>query len=107
FWRVDAYEPNRKLRLRAEMKLPGIAWLEFETEALPNGRARLTQTAFFEPRGLLGFLYWYGMTPFHAVLFDRMATAIATQAARRGGSAVFTTAGARFRNRRARWSRDR
>lgn len=80
FWRVDAYEPNRKLRLRAEMKLPGTAWLEFETQAISNRRAKLVQTAFFEPRGLFGFLYWYAVSPFHAVLFGRMAAAIASAA---------------------------
>ena len=86
FWRVDAYEPDRKLRLRAEMKLPGTAWLEFETGALPDGTARLTQTAFFEPRGLFGFLYWFAVSPFHALLFKRMAAAIAVEAARHGGA---------------------
>ena len=59
FWRVDALGPDRVLRLRAEMKLPGEAWLEFLADQLSDGRTRLTQTAFFEPRGLLGLLYWY------------------------------------------------
>jgi len=59
FWRVDAYQPDQLMRLCAEMKLPGKAWLQFEVEALSDGRSRLRQTAFFEPRGLFGFLYWY------------------------------------------------
>ena len=80
FWRVDAYEPNRLLRLRAEMKLPGKAWLEFSAKRGDDGRTRFTQTAFFEPRGLFGFLYWYAVTPFHHVLFNRMATEIAHRA---------------------------
>lgn len=75
FWRVDAYEPGRLLRLRAEMKLPGRAWLQFEAE--PNaGGARLRQTAFFEPRGLFGYVYWYAVAPFHELVFGRMARAI-------------------------------
>jgi uncharacterized protein YbjT (DUF2867 family) len=77
FWRVDALEPDHILRLRAEMKLPGRAWLEFVADPLSDGRTRLTQTAFFEPRGLLGFLYWYLVFPFHALIFNRMASRIA------------------------------
>jgi uncharacterized protein YbjT (DUF2867 family) len=77
FWRVDALEPDHILRLRAEMKLPGKAWLEFDADRLSDGRTRLTQTAFFEPRGLFGFLYWYLVFPFHALIFNRMASRIA------------------------------
>jgi uncharacterized protein YbjT (DUF2867 family) len=80
FWRVDAYEPNHLLRLRAEMKLPGKAWLEFVAENAADGKTCFTQTAFFEPRGLFGYLYWYGLTPFHHVLFNRLATQIAHMA---------------------------
>ncbi|MGA8097783.1 MAG: SDR family oxidoreductase [Candidatus Cybelea sp.] len=76
FWRVDALEPDHALRLRAEMKLPGTAWLEFDADPLSDGRTRLTQTAFFEPRGLFGFLYWYLVFPFHALIFNRMASRI-------------------------------
>lgn len=76
FWRVDAYEPGRLLRLRAEMKLPGKAWLQFEVEPEGNGVARFTQTAFFEPRGLFGYLYWYGVAAFHGLIFGNMATRI-------------------------------
>lgn len=82
FWRVDAYEPDRLLRLRAEMKLPGTAWLEFAADTLNDGRTRLTQTAFFEPRGLFGFLYWYAVAPFHGLIFGRMASQIALLAER-------------------------
>ena len=80
FWRVDAYEPHHLLRLRAEMKLPGKAWLEFSAKRGDDGRTCFTQTAFFEPRGLFGFLYWYAVTPFHHLLFNRMATEIARRA---------------------------
>ena len=77
FWRVDALEPDRTLRLRAEMKLPGAAWLEFDAKGLEDGRTRLTQTAFFEPRGLPGLLYWYLVSPFHGLIFNQMASQIA------------------------------
>ena len=80
FWRVDALEPDHVLRLRAEMKLPGEAWLEFDADWLSDGRTRLTQTAFFEPRGLLGFLYWYLLFPFHGLIFSEMASRIAALA---------------------------
>jgi uncharacterized protein YbjT (DUF2867 family) len=80
FWRVEAYEPGHLLRLRAEMKLPGRAWLQFEAEQDASGGATLRQTAFFEPRGLFGFLYWYGVALFHEWVFGRMATRIAHEA---------------------------
>ncbi|PZR60117.1 MAG: DUF2867 domain-containing protein [Candidatus Meridianibacter frigidus] len=80
FWRVDAYEPGRLLRLRAEMKLPGKAWLEFDAQPVDGGKTNLTQTAFFEPHGLFGFLYWYAVSPFHALIFGRMASLIASLA---------------------------
>jgi uncharacterized protein YbjT (DUF2867 family) len=83
FWRVESYRPERLLRLRAEMKLPGIAWLQFEANADPNGGAMLRQTAFFEPRGLCGMLYWYGVAPFHAWLFGAMAKHIVREAEQR------------------------
>ena len=76
FWRVDAYEPGRLLRLRAEMKLPGRAWLQFEVEPSGTRGAELRQTAFFEPRGLFGYIYWFAVVPFHAWVFARMATSI-------------------------------
>ena len=79
FWRVEAYEPGRRLRLAAEMKLPGRAWLEFEV--VPDGAGSLVhQTAVFEPTGLLGLLYWYALLPAHAVIFGGMLREIARQA---------------------------
>jgi uncharacterized protein YbjT (DUF2867 family) len=69
FWRVEAVEPDRLLRLRAEMKVPGKAWLQFE--AIPgDGGTLLVQTAFFAPRGLGGWLYWYALYPVHALIFS-------------------------------------
>jgi uncharacterized protein YndB with AHSA1/START domain len=81
FWRVEAVEPDRLLRLRAEMKVPGRAWLEFRVEPVNPGASRLTQTAFFAPRGLSGLLYWYLLYPIHALIFSEMAKQLADRAA--------------------------
>jgi uncharacterized protein YbjT (DUF2867 family) len=81
FWRVEAVEPGRLLRLRAEMKLPGRAWLQFEVEPSGGGgRATIRQTAIFDPRGLAGLLYWYGLYPAHALIFRGMLRSIARRA---------------------------
>jgi len=77
FWRVEAVEPNRLLRLRAEMKVPGRAWLEFKVEPIATGTSRLSQTAFFAPRGLSGLLYWYLLYPIHALIFSGLAKKLA------------------------------
>ena len=76
FWRVDAIEPDHLLRLRAEMKLPGRAWLEFEVERCDETTSKFVQTAFFEPRGLAGYLYWYAVAVFHDFIFANMAKRI-------------------------------
>ena len=73
FWRVEAVEPDRMLRLRAEMKVPGRAWLEFRVEPIDAATSRLCQTAFFAPHGLPGLLYWYLLYPIHAVIFNGLA----------------------------------
>jgi uncharacterized protein YbjT (DUF2867 family) len=76
-WRVEAYEPDRRLRLVAEMKVPGRAWLEFEVEPMDEGRrARIRQTATFDPRGLFGRAYWYALFPIHVLMFRGMLDAI-------------------------------
>ncbi len=72
FWRVEAVEPDRVLRLRAEMKVPGLAWLQFKAEPLEDGRTQLVQTAFFAPKGLFGLLYWYILYPLHGLIFSGM-----------------------------------
>ncbi|MFK4070881.1 SDR family oxidoreductase [Streptomyces sp. NPDC029674] len=82
FWRVEEILPGRLLRLRAEMRLPGLAWLEMWVEQDGAGRTRYRQRAVFHPRGLLGHLYWWSVAPFHAVVFGGMARNIA-KAARR------------------------
>ncbi|MDX1577153.1 MAG: SDR family oxidoreductase [Gemmatimonadota bacterium] len=79
FWRVEAYEENRLLRLRAEMKLPGRAWLQFEVT--PEGDSScIRQTAVFDPLGLFGRLYWYALYPLHQLIFRRMLQRIADAA---------------------------
>ena len=75
FWRVEALDRPHVLRLRAEMKLPGTAWLQFEI--LPDeGGSRVEQTAFFDPRGLPGYLYWYAFLPFHRFIFPGLVRAV-------------------------------
>ena len=79
FWRVEAYEPNRRLRLAAEMKLPGRAWLEYEVHPIKDG-SEIRQTAVFDPVGLAGLLYWYGVFPFHGLIFEGTLKGIARRA---------------------------
>ena len=70
FWRVEAVEPDRLLRLRAEMKVPGRAWLEFRIQSATPQGAIISQCALFAPRGLAGWLYWYALYPIHALIFS-------------------------------------
>lgn len=71
FWRVEAYDRPRRLRLHAEMKLPGRAWLEFEVTPCEQGSS-IRQTAIFDPLGLAGLVYWYGIYPLHQFVFAGM-----------------------------------
>ncbi|MFT5525582.1 MAG: hypothetical protein ACI9HK_003552 [Pirellulaceae bacterium] len=71
FWRVEEYEPGRRLLLQAEMKLPGRAWLEFEVTG-DETTSNIRQTAIFDPVGLFGLLYWYGIYPLHQFVFAGM-----------------------------------
>ncbi|WP_344016444.1 SDR family oxidoreductase [Streptomyces thermospinosisporus] len=82
FWRVEEIEPGRLLRLRAEMRLPGLAWLEMHAETDEAGRTRYRQRALFHPRGLLGHAYWWAVSPFHSVVFGGMARNITRAAAK-------------------------
>ncbi|MGW3103761.1 SDR family oxidoreductase [Streptomyces sp. NPDC001100] len=82
FWRVEEIRPGRLLRLRAEMRLPGLAWLEMCAETDDAGRTRYRQRALFHPHGLAGHAYWWSVSPFHAVVFGGMARNIAAAAAR-------------------------
>ncbi|MEU3844287.1 SDR family oxidoreductase [Streptomyces sp. NPDC028635] len=82
FWRVEEIERGRLLRLRAEMRLPGLAWLEMRVDGDGGGPVRYRQRALFHPRGLLGHLYWWSVSPFHAVVFGGMARNIVRAAGR-------------------------
>ena len=86
FWRVEAVEPRRLLRLRAEMKLPGRAWLQFEALPRGDGQTLLTQIAYLAPKGLSGLAYWYGLYPFHGAIFGNMARAIGERAEARAAA---------------------
>lgn len=80
FWRVEAVEPDVLIRLRAEMRLPGEAWLQWELTPTADGGTEFEQRAIFYPRGLLGRLYWYALVPFHGLIFARMGRKIAAAA---------------------------
>ena len=82
FWRVETIEPDRLLRLRAEMKVPGRAWLQFEATPAAGG-TEIRQTAIFDASGLLGLLYWYALYPFHRFVFAGMLRGIAKSASAR------------------------
>jgi uncharacterized protein YbjT (DUF2867 family) len=90
FWRVEIVQPPNLLRLRAEMKVPGAAWLEWATYE-EDGGTRLVQTATFAPRGLSGTLYWYTLYPVHRSIFSGLIRAI-------GRAAADTPAGGRRDN---------
>jgi uncharacterized protein YbjT (DUF2867 family) len=81
FWRVEVIEPDRRLRLFAEMKVPGRAWLEFEVTPVGDA-ARIRQTAMFDPVGLFGRLYWYALYPLHELVFGGMLRGVAAAALR-------------------------
>jgi len=84
FWRVEGFEPDRRLSLVAEMKVPGRAWLQFEVEPIgtqPDSRqSRIHQTAIFDPAGLSGLAYWYALYPVHRWIFAGMLRAVAMRA---------------------------
>jgi hypothetical protein len=81
FWRVEALTPPRLLRLRAEMRLPGDAWLEWSITPDPEqGRTVFAQRALFRPRGLFGRAYWYAVSPFHRFIFRPLALRIERRA---------------------------
>jgi uncharacterized protein YbjT (DUF2867 family) len=79
FWRVEALEDSRLLRLRAEMKLPGEAWLQFELVS-DGDSTSVQQTAFYDPRGLSGYLYWYAVVPFHRFIFPGLLAEVRRRA---------------------------
>lgn len=80
FWRVESFVPNQLLRLSAEMRVPGRAWLQFEAKETCPGRTVLSQTAIFDPKGLWGLAYWYALYPLHAIIFSGMLREVAKAA---------------------------
>jgi hypothetical protein len=84
FWRVEAITPGSLLRLRAEMKLPGLAWLELAVGRDHDGMTTYSQRAIFQPRGLAGHAYWRSISPFHGIVFGGMLRNITTAAERAG-----------------------
>ncbi len=80
FWRVETLEPGQLLRLRSEMKMPGIAWLQWLVTPREKKRVLLLQTSYFAPKGLLGWLYWYAAYPLHKLIFSKLIDQIATLA---------------------------
>ena len=82
FWRVEEVRRPTLLRLRAEMKVPGRAWLQYEVTETPAG-SRLVQTAFFEPKGLPGLAYWYALYPVHGLIFRGSIRELGERAVRR------------------------
>ena len=79
FWRVEYFEPGKELLLRSELNLPGRAWLQFEIKPVEGGSV-IGQTALYDPMGLLGFLAWYALYPFHMMIFSGMIRAVARRA---------------------------
>lgn len=86
FWRVEGFEQDRLLRLGAEMKVPGRAWLQFEVSPEPGGGSLVTQTAVFDPAGLVGLAYWYALWPFHGYIFGGMLERLAAAAEQASGT---------------------
>jgi hypothetical protein len=80
FFRVVKIEPKRMIRLKAEMKLPGDGWLQFEAEPVEGNLISIVQTVFFAPRGLLGTVYWYLLHPIHRLIFAKMINKLASNA---------------------------
>lgn len=80
WWRVEAAERGKFIRLRAEMRLPGSGWLEFRAEPTDTGGTCLQQVAYFQPKGLMGLLYWYLLYPVHRLIFKGMIREVAHKA---------------------------
>ncbi len=80
FWVVEKIIQDQLLRFRAEMKIPGVAWLEFIVKENSSGQSVMSQTAYFIPNGIWGRLYWYGLYPIHVIIFSGMIKRIAKKA---------------------------
>jgi hypothetical protein len=88
FWRVEAIEEDRRLRLRAEMNMPGRAWLQYDVfpATEDESQTHIVQTNFFEPKGLTGTLYWYAAALPHRYIFSDLIDALADRAEQRAVS---------------------
>ena len=84
FWRVEQFEDGSRLRLTAEMRMPGRAWLEFDVTPAAEGGSTIRQTALFDPRGVAGLAYWYLLYPIHVLIFNGMLKTIAARASTGG-----------------------
>ena len=82
FLRVVKIEPNKMMRLKVEMKLPGDGWLQFEVEPVEDNLSSVVQTVFFAPRGLFGTIYWYLLQPIHRYIFNKIINKLAEKAER-------------------------
>jgi Protein of unknown function (DUF2867). len=91
FWRVEKIERGAFLRLRAEMKVPGLAWLEFSVTPITDRQSALSQRAIFFPQGLGGRLYWAAVTPLHGIVFAGMAKSMGKTAEQRFSARVSAT----------------
>jgi Protein of unknown function (DUF2867) len=76
FWRVESLEVDRRLRLAAEMKIPGRLWLQFEIDPDDAGAVQIRQTTVFDPAGYIGLTYWYLFSPIHQLVFGNMLRGI-------------------------------
>jgi len=80
FYRVEVLETNRLVRLKSELKAPGVGWMEWQIHPQPDGGTSLMQIAYFAPKGVPGFLYWYVLLPVHRLVFSGLLRAIARRA---------------------------
>ncbi|MFX0197619.1 MAG: DUF2867 domain-containing protein [Candidatus Hodarchaeota archaeon] len=79
FFRIVEIEPKKMIRLKAEMKLPGDGWLQFEAKPVEDNLTSFVQIVFFAPKGLLGNIYWYLLYPIHRIIFSKMFSKLATK----------------------------
>jgi hypothetical protein len=94
FWRVDALEPVRRLRLAADMRIPGRLWLQFEVDPDDDGGVQVRQTTVFDPAGWVGLAYWYLLSPIHHLVFGNMLRGIGRVVGRRASTHAASPVGA-------------